>query len=125
MLKGEITQTELTPDDFHLNLQQKGVDTRIGIDIANVALNQYADTIVLLASDADFVPVAKLARKQGVDVILDPLFGNVSNQLQKHVDGKKSYDLVSAISRELDNLEPTPIPIWWDSKKSISAIAQA
>ena len=33
---------ELLPEDFHLNLQQKGVDTRIGIDITTLSLNRLA-----------------------------------------------------------------------------------
>ena len=95
--------SDLTNDDFYYSVQQKGVDTRIGVDITTLTLNRYADTIVLLASDADFVPVAKLARTHGVDVILDPFWGKVDNDLQTHIDGKESFDLVSLLGQILDS----------------------
>ena len=50
--------------------------------------------IILVAGDADFVPAAKLARREGVIFILDPLWQNVSNDLHEHIDGLRSgvYD---------------------------------
>jgi uncharacterized LabA/DUF88 family protein len=42
------------------------------LDIASVAYKRQADQIVLVAGDADFVPAAKLARREGIDFILDP-----------------------------------------------------
>lgn len=49
---------------------------RIGIDIASITLKKQAGTIKLVAGDADFVPAAKLARREGVRVMLDPLWRN-------------------------------------------------
>jgi len=73
-----------------LDLRQKGVDMRIGLDIASVTLKQQAHTIVLIAGDADFVPAAKLARREGVQFILDPLWQKVSEDLFEHIDGLQS-----------------------------------
>ena len=70
-----------------LDLRQKGVDMRIGLDIASVTLKKLAHTIVLIAGDADFVPAAKLARREGVQFILDPLWQKVSDDLFEHIDG--------------------------------------
>lgn len=70
-----------------LDLRQKGVDMRIGLDIASVTLKKLAHTIVLIAGDADFVPAAKLARREGVQFILDPLWQKVSEELFEHIDG--------------------------------------
>lgn len=64
---------ELTDDDFTLNITQKGVDMRIGVDIATVTLKMQANGIILIAGDADFVPAAKLVRREGVDFILDAM----------------------------------------------------
>lgn len=69
--------------------------------------------MVLIASDADFVPAAKLARTHGVDVVLDPMFGTVAKGLEKHIDGKNSFDIVSNLSKLLD-VQPNPIPEWWN-----------
>ena len=70
-----------------LDLRQKGVDMRIGLDIASITLKRQASTIILVAGDADFVPAAKLARREGVQFILDPLWQSVSNDLFEHIDG--------------------------------------
>jgi uncharacterized LabA/DUF88 family protein len=78
---------DLTDNDFTLPLRQKGVDMRIGIDIAALALKQQVDKIVLVAGDADFVPAAKLARREGIEFILDPMWRSVSGDLLEHIDG--------------------------------------
>ena len=48
------------------------------------------DTIVLVAGDADFVPAAKPARREGVPIILDPLWRRVASDLFGHIDGLRS-----------------------------------
>lgn len=73
-----------------LGLRQKGVDMRIGIDIAALALKKQADTLVLVAGDSDFVPAAKLARREGIDFILDPLWQQINADLFEHIDGLHS-----------------------------------
>lgn len=73
-----------------LGLRQKGVDMRIGVDIASLALHKQADTIVLVAGDSDFVPAAKLARRAGIDFILDPMWQQINADLFEHIDGLQS-----------------------------------
>ena len=90
MLIGGKGVDDLTDADFTPNLRQKGVDMRIGLDIATVALKKQADTIILVAGDSDFVPAAKLARREGVTFILDPLWQGVSPDLSEHIDGLTS-----------------------------------
>lgn len=70
-----------------LDLRQKGVDMRIGLDIASITLKRLASTIILIAGDADFVPAAKLARREGLQFILDPLWQSVADDLFEHIDG--------------------------------------
>jgi uncharacterized LabA/DUF88 family protein len=76
--------------EIQLQLLQKGVDMRIGIDIVSISLKRQADTIVLIAGDSDFVPAAKLARREGMEFILDPLWQNVNADLFEHIDGLQS-----------------------------------
>ena len=90
LLSGHLSVDELTDDHFVAALRQKGVDMRIGIDIASLTLRRQANVIVLVSGDADFVPAAKLARREGVRVILDPLWHNVSLDLYEHIDGLRS-----------------------------------
>lgn len=73
-----------------LELRQKGVDMRIGLDISTLTLKRQVDTIVLVAGDSDFVPAAKLARREGVTFILDPLWQSVNDDLYEHIDGLQS-----------------------------------
>lgn len=76
--------------DLLPNVRQKGVDMRIGIDIASLAFKRQVDQIVLMAGDADFVPAAKLARREGIDFILDPMWRSVDPGLNEHIDGLRS-----------------------------------
>lgn len=81
---------EITDDSVSLGLRQKGVDMRIGLDIASITLKKQADTIILVSGDSDFVPAAKLARREGVEFILDPLWQSVNDDLFEHIDGLHS-----------------------------------
>lgn len=77
----------LTDADFLPGFRQKGVDMRIGVDITSISLKKQADTIVLVTGDSDFVPATKLARREGVRIILDPMWQSVGNSLFEHIDG--------------------------------------
>lgn len=87
LLKGVRDFAALTDDDFRPTFRQKAVDMRIGLDIAALTLKRQVGTIVLVAGDSDFVPAAKLARREGVKVVLDPLWRSVEPGLFEHIDG--------------------------------------
>jgi uncharacterized LabA/DUF88 family protein len=78
---------EISERDVNFGLRQKGVDMRIGLDIASMTLKHQVDTLILVTGDSDFVPAAKLARREGVEFLLDPLWQQVSDELNEHVDG--------------------------------------
>jgi uncharacterized LabA/DUF88 family protein len=42
---------------------------RIGLDIASMTLKRQVDTVILVTGDSDFVPAAKLARREGVEFL--------------------------------------------------------
>ncbi len=77
-------------DDYELDVIQKGVDMRLGLDVAAMAYKKQVDQIILIAADADFVPPAKLARREGIDVVLDPMSAHVAPDLLQHVDGVRN-----------------------------------
>ena len=87
LLSGKKKLEDLKDSEIYLDVQQKGIDMKIGVDIATLALKKFVDTIVLFSGDSDFVPAAKLARREGIDFILDPMQANVEPQLFEHVDG--------------------------------------
>lgn len=90
LLAGKLTIDALTEKDFVFSAQQKGVDMKIGVDIASLAYKHQVDQIILIAGDSDFVPAAKLARREGIDFILDPMWSNIRPDLFEHIDGLKS-----------------------------------
>lgn len=90
LIKNQIQPTDLTESDIIISTRQKGVDMRIGLDIASLSLKKQVDKIILIAGDADFVPAAKLARREGVDFVLDPMRTTISKELDEHIDGLKS-----------------------------------
>ena len=91
LCSGKISVEELTEDDFRPSFKQKGVDMRIGIDITSLAYEQIVDQIILIAGDSDFVPAAKLARRKGIDFILDPFNQQIQSDLFEHIDGLESH----------------------------------
>ncbi|WP_421580850.1 NYN domain-containing protein [Shinella sp. M31] len=76
----------VTDRDFVPNIEQKGVDLRIGLDIARLAIRQLVDTIVVVTGDSDMVPAFKFARREGLRVYLDHLGHGVKRELKAHVD---------------------------------------
>lgn len=90
LLAGRLTFDSLSPDDVMPAVRQKGVDMRIGVDVASLAFKKQVDQIVLVAGDADFVPAAKLARREGIDFVLDPMWRRIPAGLMEHIDGLRS-----------------------------------
>jgi uncharacterized LabA/DUF88 family protein len=95
--------TDLTEEHVKYDVQQKGVDMRIGLDIAAMAFKRQVDQIVLVAGDSDFVPAAKLARREGIDFILDPMWAKIRDDLHEHIDG-----LRSVFGRETERQQTAP-----------------
>lgn len=87
LLRGEMVHADLKPEDVTYYSKQKGVDMRIGLDIASMAFKQQVTQMILISGDSDFVPAAKLARREGIDFVLDPLWTPIREDLNEHVDG--------------------------------------
>lgn len=87
LMRGERTLDSLTEDDFIFLIDQKSVDMKIGIDIASLAYKKQVDQIVLISGDSDFVPAAKLARREGIDFVLDSMGRKIRDDLFEHIDG--------------------------------------
>lgn len=75
-----------TAVDLQPNIQQKGVDLRIGLDIARMALRGTAQVVVAVTGDSDLIPAFKFARREGMRVYLDHLGSPVRRELKVHVD---------------------------------------
>lgn len=106
LLRKNRSVEDLTADDFKEVIRQKGVDMRIGMDIASLAYKKQVDQIVLIAGDADFVPAAKLARREGIDFVLDPLDRPIKEDLFEHIDGKRSCGNPYKKDKTAEDMEP-------------------
>lgn len=87
LLNKTITVDDLKETDVKLNLEQKGVDMRIGIDISSLSIKHQVSQIILVSGDSDFVPAAKQARREGIDFILAPMRAPIKPDLFEHIDG--------------------------------------
>jgi hypothetical protein len=72
--------------DFEPDFEQKGVDIKIGLDIAWISMGGIAQRIYLVTGDSDFVPAMKFARRSGVQVFYFSLAHGVRNELKDHAD---------------------------------------
>jgi len=87
LISKKISIDELEENDVTFPFRQKRVDIKIGLDIATITLKKQANQIILVSGDSDFVPAAKLARREGVDFILDPMWNPIKPHLFEHIDG--------------------------------------
>ncbi|MEZ2459364.1 NYN domain-containing protein [Salinicoccus roseus] len=85
---GDIKDTtQLTDYDFVPDFQQKGVDIKIGLDVAWLSNNSIVDRIYMITGDADFVPALKHARREGIQIKLIKIgTKRVHENLEKHSD---------------------------------------
>lgn len=96
---GKVTFNDLKEGDFMIDVDQKGVDMKIGLDIASMAYKKQVDQIVLISGDSDFVSAAKLARREGIDFVLDPLGAPIKDDLFEHIDGLRTCDSQYTVSK--------------------------
>jgi uncharacterized LabA/DUF88 family protein len=85
-------------DDFAPVLRQKGVDLRIGLDVALMAKDRLIDRIVVVSVDADIVPAMKVARREGVQVVLAALGHKTKASLREHADLYRAIHVPTVIS---------------------------
>jgi len=86
-----VSAAALTDADFSPDFEQKGVDMRIGLDMASYSTNRAVDRIILISNDTDCVPAMKFARTSGLQVVIVNLPGcKVAPELLAHADYKRS-----------------------------------
>ncbi len=86
VISGEIDPATIQEPDVVYYAKQKGVDMKIGLDIATLTHKKLADRIVLIAGDSDFVPASKMARREGINFVLDAMNHPMREDLQGHSD---------------------------------------
>jgi len=92
--KTPVAPATLTDADFEPIFEQKGVDMRIGLDIAAYSDNHAVDRIVLVTADTDCVPALKYGRKAGLQTVLvEPPKATLAPELFAHVDFRRPVSL--------------------------------
>ncbi len=90
LIKQKIGFSDLNSDDFAYIARQKGIDMKIGLDIASLSYKKQVEKIILISGDSDFVSAAKLARKEGLHFVLDPMGNVIREDLAEHIDYLKT-----------------------------------
>ena len=60
----------LSDADFAPDFEQKGVDMRIGLDMALISDSRTVDRIILISGDTDCVPAMKYGRRAGIQLVI-------------------------------------------------------
>lgn len=74
------------PKKYKPDFKQKGVDMKVGLDMASMATKKIVDKIVLIAGDSDFISPIKFVRKEGLQVYLYSMGHKVKRPLIEHCD---------------------------------------
>ena len=90
LLNKRITVDDLADEDFTPDSHPKGIELRMGVDLASLAYKRQVQQVVLLTGDGAFSSAAELLRHEGVDVVLDPMWQNISEDLFSYIDGLRS-----------------------------------
>jgi uncharacterized LabA/DUF88 family protein len=92
--KTPVAPATLTDADFEPIFEQKGVDMRIGLDIAAYSDNHSVERIILVSADTDCVPALKYGRRAGLQTVLvEPAGARIPPELLAHADFKRTVAL--------------------------------
>ena len=80
-----------TARDLVPNIEQKGVDLRVGLDISRLSLTGKVDVVVVVTGDSDFIPAFKFARREGVPRVPRPH----GARCKKRLEGSHGQDFVA------------------------------
>lgn len=100
-IKSKINSGDIVSDnDFRPIFKQKRVDIKIGLDIAWLSIKRIVDRIILIAGDSDFIPAMKLARIEGIQIVISPLKNNIHQDMYEHSDELRDFDISILMNEE-------------------------
>lgn len=102
MLADNTLNRALSDQDFVPNIQQKGVDIKIGLDVAWISEHNDISKIILITGDSDFVPAMKFARREGVQIIVGACEGDnpqYENSFMEHTDTWRKSKITSGVDQ--------------------------
>ena len=109
--KSKFLGRPLTDADFKPDFEQKGVDMRVGLDIANFCVTKAVDRIVLITNDTDCIPAMKYGRRAGLQIVLMSLPGQTTApELLHHVDIRRQLKAWPRSTQNIATLTPPSTP---------------
>lgn len=90
----------ISDSDFKPIFKQKRVDIKIGLDIAWLSIKKIVDKIILIAGDSDFIPAMKLARIEGIQIVISPLQNPIHPDMYEHSDELRDFDISILMNEE-------------------------
>ncbi len=91
--RSRTTSSALSDDDFKPRFEQKGVDMRLGLDVASYAADRSVDRVILVTGDTDCLPVMKRARAAGLQIVLVQFpRQRLARELLWHSDFRREVD---------------------------------
>ncbi len=104
-----IAGATLSDADFKPKFEQKGVDMRVGLDIATMASMRSVERIILVSADTDMIPAMKHGRKAGLQIVavqlpIPPAIA-LRPQFLAHADYSRSVEWPASVA---DGTAPAP-----------------
>ena len=100
IIEGLLKNTDISEEHIVYDFKQKEVDMKIGLDIATLSFKKQVEGILLIAGDSDFIPVAKFARRECIDFILDPMNNCLDPNLFEHIDGLNTIKKMDSVVKK-------------------------
>jgi uncharacterized LabA/DUF88 family protein len=90
LLNKSVTIDELEDGDFLPSGSPRGLELRMGVDLASLSYKRQVQQVVLVTGDGFFSAASELVRHEGIDIVLDPMWQNIPEELFAHIDGLRS-----------------------------------
>jgi uncharacterized LabA/DUF88 family protein len=90
LLARRISVDELLDEDFMPLNTPRGIELRMGVDLASLAYKRQVQQVVLMTGDGHFSAASELLRFEGIDVVLDPMWQNIPEDIFAFIDGLRS-----------------------------------
>ena len=86
-LVSDAVRREPQDEDYRADFEQKGVDLRMGLDIASLGHDRVVDRVLVITADTDLIPALKFGRKAGLQVVGAELPGvKLTREFLTHLD---------------------------------------
>lgn len=94
LLNNQTSTSSISQNDIAPVFMQKGVDMKIGIDIASLVFKKQVSRIILFSGDTDMIPAMKLARMEGTQIVIMKIGNSISSELIADSDFVRTLNVI-------------------------------